>query len=126
VLESTPRLPVNQYCMGAISLHKSSLQFVDISIATDSPFRTCRECSIGKRRDTKIQEIREVFRSQGISVQIIVATDGDVERFGNDGAPETYIVDKNGRIRVLHYGSLPDVVSYLEADIAAMSIGPAN
>ncbi len=73
--------------------------------------------------DSKIQQIMKVFRSQGISEQVIVAADGDVERFGNNGVPQTYIVDENGRIRVLHYGTLPDVVSYLEADLAAVKTG---
>lgn len=75
--------------------------------------------------DSTKQEIRKVFRSQGISEQVIVAADGDVERFGNNGVPQTYIVDENGRIRVLHYGALPDVVSYLEADLAAVKTSSA-
>jgi thiol-disulfide isomerase/thioredoxin len=74
-------------------------------------------------RDSKIPEIRKVFRSQGISEQIILATDGDVASFGNNGVPQTYIINENGRIRVLHYGGLPDVVSYLEADLAAVKTG---
>ena len=64
-----------------------------------------------------------MFRSQGISEEIILATDGDVARFGDNGVPQTYIVDENGHIRVLHYGGLPDVVSYLEADVAAVKTG---
>jgi thiol-disulfide isomerase/thioredoxin len=55
--------------------------------------------------DSKIQEIRKVFRSHGISEAVIVAGDGDVERFGNNGVPQTYVVDENGHIRVLHYGA---------------------
>lgn len=74
-------------------------------------------------RDSAIPEIRKVFRSQGISEEIILATDGDVARFGDNGVPQTYIVDENGHIRVLHYGALPDVVSYLEADLAAVKTG---
>jgi thiol-disulfide isomerase/thioredoxin len=73
--------------------------------------------------DSKIREIRKVFRSHGLFEQVIVAADGDLERFGNNGVPQTYIVDKNGRIRVLHYGALPDVVSYLEADLSAVKTG---
>jgi thiol-disulfide isomerase/thioredoxin/tetratricopeptide (TPR) repeat protein len=72
---------------------------------------------------SKIPDIRRVFQSQGISEQIIVATDGDVARFGDNGVPQTYIVDENGRVRILHYGGLPDVASYLEADLAAMKTG---
>jgi hypothetical protein len=49
-----------------------------------------------------------------------MAADGNVERFGDNSVPQTYIVDENGRIRVLHYGGLPDVLSYLEADLAAV------
>jgi thiol-disulfide isomerase/thioredoxin len=76
--------------------------------------------------DSKIPDIEKVFRSQGISEQIILATDGDVARFGANGVPQTYIVDENGYIRVLHYGALPDVVSYLEADFAAVRTAPAT
>jgi thiol-disulfide isomerase/thioredoxin len=75
-------------------------------------------------RDSTVPQIKKVFRSQGISEPVIVAADGDVERFGNNGVPQTYLVDGNGHIRVLHYGTLPDVVSYLEADLAAVKTGP--
>ncbi|MGA2647756.1 MAG: TlpA disulfide reductase family protein [Candidatus Sulfotelmatobacter sp.] len=61
-------------------------------------------------RDSAIPDIRKVFRSQGISEQIIVATHGYVEKFGDNGVPQTYVVDENGHIRILHYGALPDVV----------------
>jgi len=74
--------------------------------------------------DSKMQEIRKAFRSQGISEQVIAAADGDVERFGSNGVPQTYVIDENGHIRVLHYGALPDVVSYLTADLAAVKTVP--
>lgn len=77
-------------------------------------------------RDSKVPEIRKLFRSQGISEQIILATDGDVAKFGANGVPQTYIVDENGRIRLLHYGGLPDVLSYLEADLSALKARPAT
>jgi len=77
-------------------------------------------------RDSKVPEIRKLFRSQGISEQIILATDGDVAKFGANGVPQTYIFDENGRIRLLHYGGLPDVLSYLEADLSALKARPAT
>jgi thiol-disulfide isomerase/thioredoxin len=77
-------------------------------------------------RDSKVPEIRKLFRSQGISEQIILATDGDVAKFGANGVQQTYIVDENGRIRLLHYGGLPDVLSYLEADLSALKARPVT
>ena len=77
-------------------------------------------------RDSTVPEIRRVFRAQGISQEIILANDGDVAKFGDNGVPQTYIVDENRHIRVLHYGGLPDVVSYLEADLAALRTGTAT
>jgi thiol-disulfide isomerase/thioredoxin len=77
-------------------------------------------------RDSTVPGIRKLFRSQGISEQIILATDGDVAKFGANGVPQTYIIDENGRIRLLHYGDLPDVLSYLEADLSALKARPAT
>jgi hypothetical protein len=76
-------------------------------------------------RDSRVPEIRKLFRSQGISEKIILATDGDVAKFGTNGVPQTNMVDENGRIRLLHYGGLPDVGSYLEADLSALKAHPA-
>lgn len=73
--------------------------------------------------DSTVPEIKKVFGSQGISEQIILATGEDVATFGSNGIPQTYVVDNNGHIRVLHYGGLRDVVSYLEADLAAVKAG---
>jgi thiol-disulfide isomerase/thioredoxin len=77
-------------------------------------------------RDSKVSEIRKLFRSQGISEQIIAATDGDMAKFRANGVPQTYLVDENGPIRLLHYGGLPDVLSYLDADLSALKARPAT
>ena len=77
-------------------------------------------------RDSKVAEVRKLFRSQGISEQIILATDGDLAKFGANGVLQTYIVDENGRIRLLQYGGLPDVLAYLQADLSALKARPAT
>jgi hypothetical protein len=48
------------------------------------------------------------------------------QKFGANGVLQTYIVDENGRIRLLQYGGLPDVLSYLQADLSALKARPAT
>lgn len=71
--------------------------------------------------DSKLPDVKKVLRRQRISTKEIILDDEDsVASFGLNGVPQTYLIDKNGRIRIMHLGGLPDVVSYLEADLASI------
>lgn len=71
-------------------------------------------------------EIEKRFRAAGISTEEIVsADDANAAKFGANGVPQTYVIDKNGRIRFVHYGAIPDVVSYLNSDLALLNTSSA-
>lgn len=49
------------------------------------------------------------------------------QKFSKGGVPDTFIIDENGFVRTGHYGSIPDVSRYLEADLKAIAdAGPAK
>jgi thiol-disulfide isomerase/thioredoxin len=66
-------------------------------------------------------DIEKLFRSQDLpegDVNLMNAYDS--AKFGPNGVPQTYVIDESGHIRIVHYGSLPNVVAYLEADLNAI------
>lgn len=76
---------------------------------------------------SSLADVKKVFRAQKLKFDPIVAADDqNTARFGANGVPQTYAIDGNGRIRIVHYGGLPDVVSYLGADLAALVASQAN
>ena len=71
--------------------------------------------------DSSVEAVRKVLEAQGLpSKTIVMADDENAAKFGSNGVPQTYIIDGEGRIRIVHYGGLSDVVSYLEADLATL------
>ena len=41
--------------------------------------------------------------------------------FGVSSVPQTYVIDKDGRLRFVHGGELSDVVAMLEKELALLS-----
>jgi thiol-disulfide isomerase/thioredoxin len=71
--------------------------------------------------DSTIPEIEKEFRQNGLSSEdIVLVDDPNAAKFGLGGVPQTFVIDKNGRIRIVHYGALPDVVSFMESDLIAL------
>ncbi|HKF21873.1 MAG TPA: redoxin domain-containing protein [Candidatus Angelobacter sp.] len=71
--------------------------------------------------DSTIPDIEKVLYPLGFSSNDVVLIDSpNAAKFGESGIPQTYVIDKAGRIRVIHYGGLTDVVSLVEADLAAI------
>lgn len=42
-------------------------------------------------------------------------------KLGAFGAPNTFVIDASGQVRIQHLGGIPDVARYLEADISAIT-----
>jgi len=77
--------------------------------------------------DSTVPEIEKEFQQNGLSSDdIVLVDDGNAAKFGLAGVPQTYVIDKNGRIRTVHYGALPDVVSFLESDLTVLGIAPTR
>ena len=77
--------------------------------------------------DSTVPEIEKEFRQNGLSSDdIVLVDDGNAAKFGLGGVPQTYVIDKNGHIRTVHYGALPDVVSFMESDLTALGIAPTR
>lgn len=71
--------------------------------------------------DSTIPDIERVLYPLGFSSSDVVLIDSpNAARFGGGGIPQTYVIDMAGRIRVIHYGGVTDVVSFVEADVAAI------
>jgi peroxiredoxin len=71
--------------------------------------------------DSTIADIEKEFRRYGFSSEdIVLVDDPNAAKFGLNGVPQTYVIDKNGHIRIAHYGSLPDFVAFMESDLAAL------
>jgi thiol-disulfide isomerase/thioredoxin len=71
--------------------------------------------------DSTVPEIENVSRRYGLAPEdIALIDDPNAAKLGLNGVPQTYLIDKTGRIRVLHSGELPDVVSFLESDLDAL------
>ncbi|HEY6306841.1 MAG TPA: redoxin domain-containing protein [Candidatus Angelobacter sp.] len=73
--------------------------------------------------DSTVPEIEKELRQNGFSSEdIVLVDDPNAAKFGLGGVPQTYVIDKNDRIRVVHYGALPDVVLFIESDLTALGI----
>lgn len=71
--------------------------------------------------DSKVPEVERELRQYGFSSEdIVLIDDPNAAKFGLGEVPQTYVIDKNGRIRIVHYGALPDVVSFTESDLSAL------
>jgi thiol-disulfide isomerase/thioredoxin len=71
--------------------------------------------------DSTAPEIEKALRQNGFSPEdVVLADDTNATKFGLGGVPQTYLIDKNSRIRIVHYGALPDVVWFIESDLAAL------
>jgi hypothetical protein len=42
--------------------------------------------------------------------------------FGINAVPQTYVIDKEGRLRFIHTDTIPDVVAILEKELALLSL----
>jgi thiol-disulfide isomerase/thioredoxin len=77
--------------------------------------------------DSTVSEIEKEFRRNGLSADdIVLVDDGNAAKFGLGGVPQTYVIDRNGLMRTVHYGALPDVVSFIESDLTALGIAPTR
>jgi hypothetical protein len=72
--------------------------------------------------DSTVPTIEKEFQAHGLSSEDIVLVDEDnAAKFGTNGVPQTYVIDKEGHIRVVHYGAVGDVPLFLDSDLAAVA-----
>ena len=69
--------------------------------------------------DSEADKMHALVQKEKLNTLRIAQNDSLEDAFVTAGVPVTYIID-HGRIRVIHQGSLSDVVAYVEADLAAL------
>jgi thiol-disulfide isomerase/thioredoxin len=68
-----------------------------------------------------------VAKKKLTSLRISLASPELATRFGAFGAPNTFMIDASGNVRIQHAEAVPDVPRYFEADLKALAeAGPAK
>jgi len=77
---------------------------------------------------TDAKQIEAVVKNRKLTnLRISTASSNLWQKFSKGGVPDTFIIDEKGFVRIEHYGSVPDVSRYLEADLKAIAdAGPAK
>lgn len=72
-------------------------------------------------KSTDAKQIETVMREKKLkSLRIGFASSQLWDQYGVNGVPSTFIIDENGFVRIQHYGALPEVARYLDADLKAI------
>lgn len=68
--------------------------------------------------------IKEFLAAQKLSVPVAMDVDGKLgAAYGVEGIPQTVIIDKNGKVQVVHVGAGPDIGNELVKDLDAVLAG---
>lgn len=68
------------------------------------------------------QKVREIIRKRKWDKLIMAQSDVTGTGFGVTAVPQTCVIDKDGRLRFVHLGELPDVVAILEKELSLISV----
>jgi len=70
---------------------------------------------------TDAKQIETVMHEKKLkSLRIGFAPSQLWDQYGVNGVPSTFVIDENGFVRIQHYGALPEVARYLDADLKAI------
>jgi thiol-disulfide isomerase/thioredoxin/Tfp pilus assembly protein PilF len=64
------------------------------------------------------KNVREIIRRRKWDKLTMAQSDVTGTGFGVTAVPQTYVIDKDGRLRFVHLGELPDVVAMLEKELS--------
>ena len=68
------------------------------------------------------KNVNEIIQKRKWDKLIMAQSDVTGTRFGVTSVPQTYVIDKEGRLRFVHFESLSDVVAMLEKELALLSV----
>lgn len=78
--------------------------------------------AVNQQEETAI--IKEFLVAQGLKVPVAMDPDGKLgQAYGVDGIPQTVIIDRNGKVQVVHVGAGPDIGEQLKKDLDAVLAG---
>lgn len=67
------------------------------------------------------KNVQEIIRRRKWDKLTMAQSDVTGTGFGVTAVPQTYLIDKDGRLRFVHRGELPDVVAILEKELTLLS-----
>ena len=70
---------------------------------------------------SELTNVQEIIRKRKWDALTMAQSDVTGTGFGVTAVPQTYVIDKDGRLRFVHRGGLPDVVAMLEKELALLS-----
>jgi peroxiredoxin/outer membrane lipoprotein-sorting protein len=81
-----------------------------------------RFCAIDQKEDAG--RVKEFLKSQGLKINCAIDTDGKVAKsYGVRGIPQSVIIGKDGRIKVIHVGFSEDLKARLPEELDAVLSG---
>jgi thiol-disulfide isomerase/thioredoxin/Tfp pilus assembly protein PilF len=76
---------------------------------------------IGVAVMSELKNVQEIIQKRKWDMLTMAQSDVTGNGFGVTAVPQTYVIDKDGRLRFVHRGELPDVVAMLEKELALLS-----
>ena len=70
---------------------------------------------------SELTNVQEIIRKRKWDALTMAQSDVTGTGFGVTAVPQTYVIDRDGRLRFVHRGELPDVVAMLENELALLS-----
>ncbi len=70
---------------------------------------------------SELKNVNEIIRKRKWGILTMAHSEVTGTAFGVNLVPQTYVIDKEGRLRFVHRGELPDVVAMLEKELALLS-----
>lgn len=76
---------------------------------------------IGVAVMSELKNVQEIIRKRKWEKLTMAQSDVTGTGFGVTAVPQTYVIDKDGRLRFVHRGELPDVVAMLEKELSLLN-----
>jgi thiol-disulfide isomerase/thioredoxin len=70
---------------------------------------------------SELKNVKEIIQQRQWDKLTMAQSDVTGTRFGVTSVPQTYVIDKEGRLRFVHLDSMSDVVAMLEKELALLS-----
>lgn len=77
---------------------------------------------IGVAVMSELKNVNEIIQKRKWGMLTMAQSDMTGTAFGVSAVPQTYVIDKDGRLRFVHRGELPDVVAILEKELSLISV----
>jgi thiol-disulfide isomerase/thioredoxin/tetratricopeptide (TPR) repeat protein len=70
---------------------------------------------------SELKNVKEIIQKRKWGLLSMSLSEATGTAFGVTSVPQTYVIDRDGRLRFVHGGELPDVVAMLEKELALLS-----